>query len=195
MIQIFGYFIEELHGEYLKIVSFMPTPLIPRNQRWKVNGLSANFIADYVQIFSVYLPPASGDMNVPIPILSKNAIKYITNEILENAMKFSDAQQAIQMTFHLHGNQMIFQTIHSTNPQNTENFKKFIHTLLNEEPENLYIRQMESHAAAVDGTYSGLGLLSLICDYSAKLGWKFETFEQSPSTLITTMVSLPYSGS
>ena len=51
MTQTFGKFIErqEEYGEYLKI-GFSPTS-IPLQQRWRNNGLSADFLADYLSTF------------------------------------------------------------------------------------------------------------------------------------------------
>jgi hypothetical protein len=38
---------------------------------------------------------------------------------------------------------------------------------------------------------SGLGLLTMMNDYLAKLGWKFETVQQDPEVIaVTTMVRL-----
>ncbi|MGC8711268.1 MAG: hypothetical protein ACP5RH_02650 [Leptodesmis sp.] len=38
---------------------------------------------------------------------------------------------------------------------------------------------------------SGLGLLTMMTDYLAKLGWKFETINTDPQIiLVTTMVQL-----
>jgi hypothetical protein len=49
---------------------------------------------------------------------------------------------------------------------------------------------MESNAND-ENTNSGLGLLSMICDYSAKISWKFEMLQTEPSLVtVTTMVSL-----
>ena len=38
---------------------------------------------------------------------------------------------------------------------------------------------------------SGLGLLTMINDYSAKLGWKFETTKENPNIIdVTTMAQI-----
>ncbi|MDP8966289.1 MAG: ATP-binding protein, partial [Cyanobacteriota bacterium] len=38
---------------------------------------------------------------------------------------------------------------------------------------------------------SGLGLLTMINDYQAQLGWKFETIQKDPEAIaVTTMVQL-----
>ena len=56
MTQIFGAFMarQGASGEYLKI-SFSPTSM-PIQQRWRNNGLSADFLADYLSTlaFPIY---------------------------------------------------------------------------------------------------------------------------------------------
>ena len=53
---------------------------------------------------------------------------------------------------------------------------------------------MEANAEDEGSKHSGLGFLSMACDYGAKIGWRFETFEtvemESPITIVTTSVSL-----
>nr|WP_245912130.1 hypothetical protein [Calothrix elsteri] len=55
----------------------------------------------------------------------------------------------------------------------------------------LYFSQLEKNAEDENSTASGLGLLSMINDYSAMLGWKFETIQEKPEIItVTTMVQL-----
>ena len=99
MTQIFGKFIErqEEYGEYLKI-GFSPTS-IPIQQRWRNNGLSADFLADYVYMFFPREDGTSSERQAEM----KGVISYIANELLENAMKFSYApsQHAISLAMYL----------------------------------------------------------------------------------------------
>jgi hypothetical protein len=192
MQQIFGDFIEEKHDdtEYL-VLGFSPGSL-PLKERWRANGLSADFIADYLQIFFIGEQKNNHQLNVPIPVQSKNAVKYIANELLENAMKFSDetSNDVTRFAFHLYSNKLIFYVTNSIKPENVEMFQDFIKEIMQKYPSELYFRRMESNAND-ENSNSGLGLLSMICDYSAKISWKFETVTTEPSiTIVTTMVSL-----
>ena len=97
MTQIFGHFIEELpkQEEYLTI-GFSPSSLSLK-KRWKNNGLSADFIADYFKMFFISNQVDDEGMNNSILIDNLwNMVKYIANELLENAMKFQD--QTIPIT-------------------------------------------------------------------------------------------------
>jgi hypothetical protein len=69
-------------------------------------------------------------------------------------------------------------------------FQQFIKELLNSDPGELYIRQIKR--SKEDESISGLGLLTMINDYDAKLGWQFETIEHNPEVIVvTTMAQLP----
>jgi len=186
MVQVFGGFIEDLpHGEEYLEISFLPNS-VPLKQRWRANGVSADFIAEYLKIFSV------GLADVPLSLHNQSAVKYIANELLENAMKYSDetTQFTTKIAFHLYPHQVIFQATNSVAPQDLENFQQIIRKIIHsKEPHELYIQQMEANVE--NDTSSGLGFLSMICDYSAKLGWKFEELNNPPLRIVTTMVSLP----
>jgi hypothetical protein len=189
---IFGDFIEEKQDdtEYL-VLGFSPGSL-PLKERWRTNGLSADFIADYLQIFFIGQQQNNPRLNAPIPVPSKNAVKYIANELLENAMKFSDefSHDVTRFAFHLYSNKLTFYVTNSIKPEKVETFQAFIKELMHKYPSELYFRRMESNAND-ENTNSGLGILSMICDYSAKISWKFDTLQTEPSIItVTTMVSL-----
>lgn len=192
MTEIFGDYQDNLPStaEYL-VIGFSPNS-IPLKHRWKTNGLSADFIADYLQTFFVGADPTNSS-SAPVPVHSKNAVKYVANELLENAMKFHYEKSPFQtkIAFTLRSDQLIFQVTNSLSPDRVESFKKYIKYLLSDDPNELYIAQMEANASDEDGTHSGLGFLSMLCDYSAKLGWMFEVQDGDPPThLVTTMVTL-----
>lgn len=190
MAEVFGDFIEDLpeHAEYL-IIGFSPTS-VPLKQRWRNNGLSADFIADYMHTFFV----SEDDQICRKVHARKNAVKYIANELLENAMKFSsqDAIFPTRIAFHLLANKLIFNVVNSIPSETVDHFQKLLRRLESEDPNELYIRQMELNASEENNSYSGLGFLSMICDYSAKLGWKFETLPNTdpPVITVTTMATL-----
>ena len=76
-----------------------------------------------------------------------------------------------------------------TYSQQVKNFQVYIQKLLASNPEELYIEQMEINAENPDNGRSKLGFLTMLNDYGAKLGWKFEQLE-SAIFLVTTMVQL-----
>jgi hypothetical protein len=191
MIKIFGNFITEIptQTEYLQI-GFSPSS-IPLQQRWQTNGLSADFISEYLDVFFVGQQTLHGE-KIVISSEINDAVKYVANELLENAMKFStvDADIPTRISFFLLDQQVIFQVVNAITRERADEFEILIHTLLDNDPRELYISQMEANAEDTN-EHSGLGFLSMICDYTAKLGWKFEIpTPNSPHAIITTMVSL-----
>lgn len=189
MSQIFGDFIEQSpnEGEYL-IIGFSPSS-IPLKQRWRNNGLSADFMADYLQTF--FVGEKENDSFSLINI--KGTVKYVANELLENAMKFSDGgvQFPTRISFHLQDDKLLFYVINSIREEDLAGFQDFLSSkILSDDPYEAYIRQMEDNATK-QSKCSRLGFLSMICDYSAKLGWKFEVLPTNPPiNIVTTVVCL-----
>lgn len=192
MVKIYGDYIEELptNVEYL-VIGFSPTS-VPLKERWRNNGLSADFIADYLHTF--FIGQQSPDSKINKKASIRNAVKYVANELLENAMKFNDEriQFPTRIAFHLFSDKLIFHVTNGVSPERSDKFQAFIAKLVGGDPNELYIHQMEANASETTSTHSGLGFLSMICDYSVKLGWKFQHLENSdpPVVLVTTMACL-----
>jgi hypothetical protein len=190
MTQVFGHFIEDLplQDEYLTI-GFSPSSR-PLKTRWENNGLSADFISEYFKTFFVQEVQSSDSILVEN---LRDAVKYIANELLENAMKFQDENVPFtaKIGFSLYNDRLIFRVTNGINEEQVNSFQAFIKRLLSEDAHQLYFQAMRANAMEDENAPSRLGLLSMICDYSAKLGWKFETCQSSPPMMIvSTMVCL-----
>ena len=191
MNQIFGDFIENLPAsqEYL-ILGFSPSS-VPLKQRWRNSGLSADFLADYLTTF---IPNHENDsLTINKQAELKSAISYIANELLENAMKFNDEtfQEPINVQIYLYSNRIVLLTTNSISFARVGRFKAYIKELTTSDPNELYIRQLEKNAETENSKESGIGLITLLNDYQAKLGWKFETAEKEPEAIVvTTMVQV-----
>jgi hypothetical protein len=191
MTQIFGDFSDELpvSQEGLTIV-FSPTS-IPLKQRWRTNGLSADFMADY---FATFFPgseddPGEADTKAEV----KSAVSFIANELLENALKFNDETSPLPISIRLQmdSHNLVFISTNSVHPQAVEKFQGLIQQLVTCEPSELYLRHLENSAEDESTGESGLGLLTMMNDYLAKLSWKFETVQTSPQVItVTTLVQL-----
>lgn len=189
MTRIFGTYIEkqEESGEYLKI-GFSPTS-IPIQQRWRNNGLSADFLADY---FSTFFPGEEGD-SAERQAEVKDAVNYIANELLENAMKFSHApsKHAVNLDLYLEVDAISFYVTNSVDPQAIEAFQHFIQRLLSEDINDLYMEQLTRNAEEDTQHESRLGYLTMLQDYGIMLAWKFERLAQDSDVMtVTTMVQL-----
>jgi hypothetical protein len=183
MTRIFGHFIEQKddHGEHLEI-SFSPTS-IPIQQRWRNNGLSADFLADYLSTFFPGDDRAAAERQAEL----KNAVSYVANELLENAMKFSYApsQHAISIVMYLEADAISLYVTNSIDPHAVAAFQQTIERLLTEHTDTLHMEQL-THA---DG--SGLGYLTMLHDYGVALAWQFAPSLQDPDVVtVTTMARL-----
>lgn len=192
--KIFGEFRDNLpeQGEFL-ILGFSPSS-VSIKQRWRNNGLSADFVADYLTTF---FPVSEDDPSTREKQAEfKGSVNYIANELLENAMKFSDETSMYPIKFGIHlfnhpGITVVLNVTNSISCHALDKFQAFIQELLAGDAAELYIQQLEKNAFNDNCNSSGLGLITMKHDYLAKLGWKFETVQTEPSAIaVTTMVQL-----
>lgn len=189
MKEIIGEFSNDLPPgqEYLTLV-FSPSS-VPLKQRWRTNGLSADFMADY---FATFFPGKEGTTNeADLQAEVKSAVSFIGNELLENAMKFTDERldYPISLTLQMHSDKLVFIATNSVNYHGVERFQAFVQELATSDTDELYLRHFEQSES--DSDDSGLGLLTMINDYQAKLGWKFEAIQNELEAVsVTTMVQL-----
>lgn len=188
MLQILGDFVEEeVQSEYL-LFHFSPTT-VPIQQRWRNNGLSADFLAEYWSTFFPEYDILSSDYQREI----KGAINFIANELLENTMKFNylPANYPIKLELFLHHDEFRFYASNAVAPSAVAPFQAYIQVLLAGDPQTLYLEQLQ-RPAADENNSSRIGLLTMLNDYSARMAWKFETFvENAGVVVVTTMVELP----
>lgn len=192
MSQTFGHFIPPptQQDEYLHI-GFSPSS-IPLKQRWRNNGLSADFLANYLSAFYAVDEHETAALQQHQEL--RATVSHVANELMENAMKYYDEASALPIHIQLHL-QVDYVRIYVTNSLTLEQQAKFqvvIQQLLDSDPQELYLQLIE--AASLDDTHatSGLGLLGLLDDYQAILGWQFCPVETAPEriVLVTTMAQL-----
>jgi hypothetical protein len=189
MIRIFGPFIarKDDDGEHLQI-GFSPTS-IPIQQRWRNNGLSADFLADYL---STFFPGDDSAAAEPYAEL-KSAVSYVANELLENAMKFSYApsQHAISIAMYLEADAVSLYVTNSVDPHAVASFQQAIERLLTEDTDTLYMAQLTHNTESDSPDGSSLGYLTMLHDYGAALAWRFAPSLQDPDVVtVTTMARL-----
>ncbi|MBC7905383.1 MAG: ATP-binding protein [Rhodospirillaceae bacterium] len=159
---------------------------IPLKQRWRNNGLSADFLADYVTTFfpRVENDPKSLARQQEI----RGAVNYIANELLENAMKYSDEHltQPISIKLVMEADSILFVESNATNAARGRAFQAFVTELATSDPTELYVTQLER---GVETGGSGLGLITMVNDYGAQLGWKFDDLGDG-AMRVTTQVLL-----
>jgi hypothetical protein len=176
--------------EYLTL-AFSPLS-VPLRTRWRNNGLSADFLGDYVTTF---LPAASetasaGKHQAEI----RHAVTYIANELLENAMKYHahEVDIPIRLRLELADDRITVSATNGAVAGQAEHYRTFVERIAPENAGDLLVRQLEDTAAGNGSAESCLGLLTMMNDYGAKLGWRFEQHGAHPGvTMVTTRAILP----
>ncbi|MEM6445595.1 MAG: DUF6272 family protein [Cyanobacteria bacterium P01_D01_bin.123] len=148
-------------------------------------------MADYFSIFFPIDPSEPASLRRQTEV--KHTISYIANELLENATKFSkeNMPMPIRIALHLLGNRLIFLATNHVSPTVLTRLQNCIEQISNADPDQLYIQQLERSVEDDESGASGLGFLSMMVNYLAKLSWKLEPLQEDPQTVIvTTMVEL-----
>ncbi|GAB4475688.1 MAG: DUF6272 family protein [Elainellaceae cyanobacterium] len=188
-IRTFGTFEAETasDGETVTLV-FSPSA-VPLRDRWRTHRLSAVFLADYFATLFASTSKRLADLADPKSELLAS-ITFIANELLENAMKFSlpQPQQPVMLTLQLRPQKLVFLTKNCVHTAVADQFQRYIETLLHSDPMALYIETMERNAATASNG-SGLGLLTILNDYTSRLGWQFEPMPDD-QVLVITQVQL-----
>lgn len=188
-IQIYGDFSETIPAcdEYLTL-NFSPTSA-PRKRRWSNYGLSADFLGDY---FAAFFPgDAVPDSKINQRDTVKAAVSYIANELLENAVKYNEdaSNVPISISLYLYEKKIIFCVKNYTSQAFAQRYQKFIQDLLGSDLDSYYMQQLEK--AAKGGGESSMGILTIVNDYGARFGWKFETIDPSLNFIqVNVMVHL-----
>src|ERR1035441_2475182 len=180
-------------GERCEYLTLAFSPLsAPIRSRWRNNGLSADFLGDYVITFL----PANGSMATTESRQDeiRHTVTYIANELLENAMKYHEPGVNIPIRIHLEltGDQITVSASNGIGAGQAQRYQAFAAHVLAEDAGDMLIRQLEESAAGEESNQSGLGLLTMINDYGAQLGWRFEAHPACVETMtVTTSAVLP----
>ena len=187
MTEIYGNFFEADEKQDHLFMRLSLTSL-PIERNWHNNSMSADFLAECQRNFFPDHDILSQERQAELA----DAISFIANELLENAMKsgYEAGDCTISIVMYISPDLLRFYVTNSIKPQNTGPFQNFIRELLTEDPEQLYIRQLTTRAES-DEAISCMGFLTLLCDYNAQLAWRFGTVPENPRVVtVTTMAQV-----
>ena len=152
-----------------------------REKCWTNNYKVVEFLSDY---FSTFLEIDNNRITD-----FRHNIKYIVNELLENAIKFnSHKDYEIKLKVNLVNETIFINICNSTPVISLPRLESLINDILTEDTMELYIKRIEE--SLEEENTSGLGLLTIINDYGAELSWKIESLDKNDLLLIDTMVKL-----
>jgi hypothetical protein len=175
--------------EYLTL-AFSPSSA-PLRSRWRNNGLSADFLGDYVTTF---LPANDGGA-----VLEKqqnkirHAVAYIANELLENAMKYHqrDVDIPVRIDLVLTSDTITVSVSNGASQSQAQSYAVFVEQLRAGDASDLLLQKQEESAKCDEANVSCVGLLTMISDYDALLDWRFERHPvQQESMIVTTSAVL-----
>jgi len=155
-----------------------------QHMEWPQAGMTADFLG----VFFADIAAATGaDARS-----ARHAIGYLVNELLENAIKFrvpggdpvlvAGGIDESGFAFEMHNEATVDVAVH---------FGTLLGELTSRDPGDLMIERIEANAENGSDGGSGLGILTLMNDYSAEMGWIFGDKGASGTLDITTRVRLP----
>jgi hypothetical protein len=137
------------------------------SHNWRRCGLTADFLARYYSYYFPYREKATDRISRET---AENNISYILNELIENTAKYSDAEDTgVEVRVALRETDILFMVSNHVSEQRAESFLRLARSLLEGNPEELYVSQLEKNTDS-----SGLGYLTMINDYGVSLGFKVD---------------------
>lgn len=156
----------------------------PLELNWSHCGATAEFLGEF---FAGIAATSKLDAND-----ARHSIAYLANELLENAVKFR-APGEVAMETALDGETFKLHLVNETAPETAARFETLLAEIVSRDPGDLLIERIEANAADPDAGGSGLGILTLMNDYGAKLGWTMERSKSGSSVHIETFAALELS--
>jgi hypothetical protein len=153
--------------------------------RWSQCSATAEYFAEYFA--DVHARRCADDTarNEFIGTLS-----YIVNELVENAVKFSMAE-TVEVTVCIEGDELVALVSNQILATTVDGLIVKFRGLVAGDPQEMLIARVEANANNPDAGVSGLGFLTMMADYGAKLGWSFVTVEDNPqNVLLRTMARM-----
>lgn len=120
---------------------------------------------------------------------ARHSIIYLVNELLENAIKFrSPGDVAIEGSLE-DGNFEVTVT-NAASAEVAAGFQGLLAEVTTRDPGELLIERIEANAADENSSASGLGILTLMNDYGARLGWNFQEDAGGQTVVLSTHATL-----
>ncbi len=153
----------------------------PLGVSWQHASETCEFLGD---VFAIQHAKAGADYTD-----ARHSIIYLVNELLENAIKFR-APGDIRIDCSLADGNFELTVSNDAAPEIAGRFQSLIKEITSRDPGELLIERIEANAADENSSGSGLGLLTLMNDYGARLGWHFRTAPSGPAVALSTHAAL-----
>jgi hypothetical protein len=145
----------------------------PLELAWHHCAVTADFLGDFFALHRGASPQAYTE--------TRHSIGYLINELIENAIKFRTPGE-ILIEGSLERDRFEAKITNEVSAETAARFGELLNELLTRDPGELLIERIEANAADPASGGSGLGLLTLMSDYGARLGWIFGDMPESRGT-------------
>lgn len=153
---------------------------------WKQCGATANFLANYFGSF--YGARQGRSQEREGRGREVDVMSYILNELVENAVKFNEGG-SIHVQVGLVQHELVFMVENFISRTTTVSLRPKLTELVTQDAAELFLRRIEENANNPDVRASGLGFITMMNDYHARLGWKLSPVPDNNDRLVlSTMV-------
>ena len=151
--------------------------------RWDLCGATSDFFAAYFSRL-----PRCGGADAPNQEV-EGAISYVLNEVIENAVKFQSGG-TITVKVGVDDEELVFVVTNWITAAAAAALRPRLFELVEGDAQELLLRRVEQNAENPEVGASGLGFLTMITDYEARLGWRLRPAGEG-QVLLHTMARLP----
>lgn len=154
----------------------------PLDMRWHHCATTSDFIAD---LFALPFQASRNDYREV-----RHNIGYLVNELIENAVKFREPGE-IMIEASMDAGSFKVKVSNVVSTEIAEAFRALLAEITVGDPGDLLIQRIEANAADPEASGSGLGLLTLMSDYGARLAWIFSPVDDGKRVHIETFATVP----
>lgn len=156
----------------------------PLDLSWHHCATTADFIAE---LFALRFRSSRNDYKEV-----RHSIGYLVNELMENAIKFR-APGEVLIEAAIDSESFKVKVSNLLGDDIALEFQNLLSEITVGDPGELLIRRIEANAVDAEATGSGIGLLTLMNDYGARLAWIFSPSEERDRVWVETYASIPVS--
>jgi len=156
----------------------------PLDITWHHCATTSDFIAD---LFALRFQSSRNDYKEV-----RHSVGYLVNELMENAVKFR-APGEIMIEASMDSESFKVKISNVIDGNTASEFQSLLSEITIGDPGKLLIQRIEANAADPEATSSGLGLLTLMSDYSARLAWIFSPADETNVVALEIYASIPIS--
>lgn len=153
--------------------------------KWNQCSATADFFAEYFA--------GVGDADLGEEAARRDfvgSVGYVLNELIENAVKFS-AGGTVEIDAGVEDGEFVVVVSNQIASSSVDALRAKFDELVHNDPQELLMQRVEENAANPELSTSGLGFLTMLSDYRAKLGWRFDAAPGNPdNTLLKTTARL-----